>query len=74
MVDSPDSQDTINGQEETVVGLKTGRCWSSIALICASLAAAQQPDGYLGTYADAQRWTAWDVWVHKHVLARLLSY
>jgi DUF1680 family protein len=38
------------------------------------LIAAQQPDGYLGTYADDQRWTSWDVWVHKYVLIGLLAY
>jgi Uncharacterized protein conserved in bacteria len=38
------------------------------------LIAAQAPDGYLGTYIDAQRWTSWDVWVHKYDLIGLLSY
>ncbi len=38
------------------------------------LIAAQSPDGYLGTYTDAQRWTGWDLWVHQHVLTGLLSY
>lgn len=35
---------------------------------------AQQPDGYLGTYTDDQRWTSWDVWVHKYNLIGLLAY
>ncbi len=39
-----------------------------------SLIAVQLPDGYLGTYTDAQRWTGWDVWVHKYDLIGLLSY
>ena len=38
------------------------------------LIATQLPDGYLGTYADDQRWTSWDVWSHKYDLIGLLSY
>jgi len=38
------------------------------------LIAAQLPDGYLGTYTDDQRWTSWDVWVHKYDLLGLLAY
>jgi DUF1680 family protein len=38
------------------------------------LIASQSPDGYLGTYTDDQRWTSWDVWVHKYALIGLLSY
>ena len=38
------------------------------------LIATQLPDGYLGTYSDDQRWTSWDVWVHKYDLIGLLSY
>lgn len=34
----------------------------------------QKPDGYLGTYTDDQRWTSWDVWVHKYNLIGLLEY
>src|SRR5207248_2313971 len=34
----------------------------------------QMPDGYLGTYADDQRWTSWDVWVHKYNLLGLLKH
>jgi len=42
--------------------------------IALALIAAQQPDGYLGTYIDAKRWTSWDVWVHKYDLIGLLNY
>jgi len=38
------------------------------------LIASQQPDGYLGTYLPAKRWTSWDVWVHKYDLIGLLNY
>jgi DUF1680 family protein len=34
----------------------------------------QKPDGYLGTYADAERWTSWDVWVHKYNLIGLMAW
>ncbi len=39
-----------------------------------ALLAAQEPDGYLGTYTKDQRWTSWDVWVHKYCLIGLMSY
>jgi DUF1680 family protein len=39
-----------------------------------TLIASQEPDGYLGTYPTARRWTGWDVWVHKYTLIGLLSY
>lgn len=39
-----------------------------------ALIAAQKDDGYLGTYTDDQRWTSWDVWVHKYNLIGLLAY
>ena len=42
--------------------------------VAAALIASQLPDGYLGTYPEDQRWTRWDVSVHSHVLAGLLSY
>lgn len=42
--------------------------------IARNLIATQLPDGYLGTYTDDQRWTSWDVWVHKYDLIGLLSY
>jgi DUF1680 family protein len=38
------------------------------------LIAAQHSDGYLGTYSNDKRWTAWDVWVHKYDLIGLLNY
>lgn len=38
------------------------------------LVATQGPDGYLGTYLPAQRWTSWDVWVHKYCLMGLVAH
>lgn len=34
----------------------------------------QLPDGYLGTYLEKDRWTAWDVWAHKYAIIGLLNY
>jgi DUF1680 family protein len=34
----------------------------------------QMPDGYLGTYLEKDRWTAWDVWAHKYNLIGLITY
>ncbi len=47
--------------------------------VASALVAAQQPDGYLGTYADDARWAMgkdqkWDVWVHKYNLIGLIAY
>jgi DUF1680 family protein len=42
--------------------------------VARNLIATQLPDGYLGTYTDDQRWTSWDVWVHKYDLLGLLNY
>ena len=42
--------------------------------IALAVIAAQKPDGYLGTYTDDQRWTHWDVWVHKYDLIGLLAW
>jgi DUF1680 family protein len=44
-----------------------------------ALLATQQPDGYLGTYADGAHWAMgdaqqWDVWVHKYDLLGLITY
>ncbi len=39
-----------------------------------ALIATQMPDGYLGTYLTPNRWTSWDVWVHKYDLIGLLAY
>jgi len=38
------------------------------------LIASQDKDGYMGTYAPKNYWTAWDVWAHKYDLLGLLSY
>jgi DUF1680 family protein len=40
----------------------------------AELIKCQLPDGYLGTYLEKERWTAWDVWAHKYNLIGLMSY
>lgn len=45
----------------------------------AELIAAQEPDGYLGTYVPEQRFglfkgADWDVWSHKYNLLGLLTY
>ena len=42
--------------------------------MAAELIATQKPDGYLGTYDDKERWSSWDVWVHKYDLLGLLAY
>ncbi len=42
--------------------------------VARTLIASQEPDGYLGTYPAAHRWTGWDVWVNKYTLIGLLSY
>ena len=47
--------------------------------VAAELVAAQEPDGYLGTYVPAQRFglyqgADWDVWSHKYNLLGLLTY
>ncbi len=47
--------------------------------VAGALLATQQPDGYLGTYADGAHWVmgkeqSWDVWVHKYDLLGLLTY
>ena len=43
-------------------------------LVAAELVKCQLPDGYLGTYAATDHWTAWDVWAHKYNLIGLLTY
>ena len=40
----------------------------------AELCKCQLDDGYLGTYADKDRWTEWDVWAHKYNLIGLVTY
>ena len=42
--------------------------------VARELAKCQTPDGYLGTYEDAHRWTSWDVWSHKYNLIGLITY
>jgi len=42
--------------------------------VARGLIATQLSDGYLGTYTNDQRWTSWDVWVHKYDLLGLLAY
>ena len=40
----------------------------------AELTKCQLEDGYLGTYLEKDRWTAWDVWAHKYNLIGLITY
>jgi hypothetical protein len=42
--------------------------------IAAELVKCQLDDGYLGTYAETNRWTFWDVWAHKYNLIGLITY
>ena len=42
--------------------------------VAAELAKCQLEDGYLGTYLEGNRWTKWDVWVHKYDLLGLITY
>ncbi len=42
--------------------------------IAAELVKCQLDDGYLGTYAESNRWKSWDVWAHKYNLLGLLTY
>jgi uncharacterized protein len=47
--------------------------------VVADLIAAQEPDGYLGTYVPGKRFglypeAEWDVWSHKYNLIGLLTY
>lgn len=42
--------------------------------VAAELVKCQLPDGYLGTYLPAKRWTEWDVWAHKYNLIGLTTY
>jgi DUF1680 family protein len=52
---------------------------SKLDRVLSRLVAAQEVDGYLGTYPPANRFghsegAEWDVWVHKYDLIGLLSY
>ncbi len=42
--------------------------------VAVELAKCQMEDGYLGTYAQSERWTMWDVWAHKYNLIGLVTY
>lgn len=42
--------------------------------VVARLLRTQERDGYLGTYREAERWTEWDVWVHKYAVIGLLTW
>lgn len=42
--------------------------------VAAELVKCQIADGYLGTYAETNRWTLWDVWAHKYNLIGLITY
>jgi len=47
--------------------------------VASQLVAAQEPDGYLGTYIPAERFglypdADWDVWSHKYSIIGLLTY
>jgi DUF1680 family protein len=47
--------------------------------VASQLVAAQEPDGYLGTYIPAERFgqypdADWDVWSHKYCIIGLLTY
>lgn len=42
--------------------------------VAGGLVATQLPDGYLGTYGEKDRWTSWDVWIHKYNMLGLLDY
>jgi hypothetical protein len=59
--------------------LKSEALRAKLDRVAAALIAEQQPDGYLGTYADDARWAMgkdqqWDVWVHKYNLLGLITY
>lgn len=58
----------------SLVGQPDGALHAKAARVAAGLLAAQEDDGYLGTYVAGDRWTGWDVWVHKYVLAGLLAW
>ncbi|MCC7492998.1 MAG: glycoside hydrolase family 127 protein [Fimbriimonadaceae bacterium] len=49
------------------------RLRAKLERVTAGLLACQEADGYLGTYRPADRWTSWDVWVHKYCLVGLLA-
>ena len=42
--------------------------------VATGLMDTQLENGYMGTYAEPEWWTRWDVWVHKYNLLGLLAY
>ena len=65
----------------TLAWANTGdpRLRAKLDSVAAELIAAQEPDGYLGTYAPEKRFglfdgADWDVWSHKYNLIGLLTY
>ena len=53
---------------------RDGNLKEKLDQIVDGLLATQLEDGYLGTYNEEQRWTDWDVWIHKSDLLGLLRY
>jgi len=58
---------------------RDARLRAKIDRVARGLVAAQEPDGYLGTYLPADRFqlkpgSDWDVWSHKYCLIGLLTY
>lgn len=47
---------------------------AKVSRVAEALLAAQDDDGYLGTYVDGDHWLGWDIWVHKYVLVGLLHH
>jgi hypothetical protein len=52
---------------------------AKIDRVAHTLITAQEPDGYMGTYAADKHWSqagdcGWDVWSHKYCLFGLLTY
>jgi DUF1680 family protein len=60
----------------TLAWVNTGdaRLREKLDFVAEELCKCQEPDGYLGTYAEANRWTEWDVWAHKYNLIGLITY
>jgi DUF1680 family protein len=59
--------------------LRDARLRAKLDRVATGLIAAQEPDGYLGTYVPEKRFgqypdADWDVWSHKYCLIGLLSY
>ncbi|GMU23573.1 MAG: hypothetical protein AMXMBFR13_36510 [Phycisphaerae bacterium] len=78
------------GRDQAWAGEHVGKWLSAASMACAysgdealraklervaqGLMATQMQDGYLGTYIENDRWTSWDVWVHKYNLLGLGAY